>query len=501
MLPECGDRGVGWLAEQRASWWARYDRTVQSPAVLAAIGLGWMALLLVLSPVFGVHWQHLGDVGWRTLMYMHGIFLPLVAVLGLLVAVVLEVPGHIRTLLAWSLPPAIALNGLGSIFNVNPPPHEIAVALWAQIVGFFVLDEIAVALIIGLAMLPRARGKTWWGMGPAFWALVICVASAFVAAIVGHVAGGGISWGKGFYALFPGWLHDIHGIGFKHVSDYVGNLAVAHSHEMLPAVMGGIVALTALVFRYQEQPSARARHVVDAGLVVVVVGELLTAWVYLYSAIGNYAIPTLFASGTGGMNGLAMDDAITGVVALGSLIVLVGLLAMGWQNPAGRWVANAVDPLRGPVLATWVVAVISIAGVGYPIEFHETYYGFGTKGTPPKGGPGWIHDLAFTRSHLLLGFFLMPVVATSFLAVAYFQGRLGRAAGVAHGRIALLAYAGMALGLAGQILWVVTGTQSWLYFIGFALTVVALAFLAFTQAGVAATERVSRDSSALGGRP
>ena len=274
---------------------AAYGKAMESPLFLVAFGVGWIALLLVLSPLFGITWAHLGDMHWRTLMYMHGIFLPLVAILAVLVGTIMEVPGHVRKLLAWSMIPAVVLDGFGSILNFHQPPHGSEIALWAQVAGFFVLDEIAVALIIGLAMLPKARGKGWFAMGVPFWAVFLSVCSTFAAAIVGHVAGGGISWGSAFYSIVPGWIHDIHGIGFKHVSDYIGNLSVAHSHEMLPAMMGGIVALAAVAFRYQQQHGA-LRRLVDLGLAIVCVGQLLTAWVYLYAAIANYNIPTLVYS-------------------------------------------------------------------------------------------------------------------------------------------------------------------------------------------------------------
>ncbi len=495
-MAKAGEPGLG-TGGSRGGVFAAYHKAVESPLFLVTFGVGWVALLLVLSPLFGITWAHLGDMHWRTLMYMHGIFLPLVAILAVLVGAIMEVPGHVRNLLAWSMIPAVVLNGLGSIFNFHQPPHGSEIALWAQVVGFFVLDEIAIALIVGLAMLPRARGKGWFAMGVSFWAVLLSVCSAFAAAVVGHVAGGGISWGSAFYSIVPGWIAAIHGIGFKHIHGYVGNLAVAHSHEMLPAVMGGIVALAAVAFRYPQQHGA-LRRLVDLGLAVVCVGQLLTAWVYLYSAIANYNIPILFAAGPGGVNGLAMDDALTGVVALGSIIVLIGLAGMGWDGPAGRRVGSWLDPLRGPLLFSWVVAVASIAGFGYPIEFHETYYGAGTPGVPPAGGPGWRQDLAFTRAHLLLGFFLMPVLATVLLSLVYWreQGNLQAQHPLRVTWIPWLAYGGMALCLVGQGLWVATGTQSWLYFLGWGLTVLAVAAVALAQAQLWRRSRAERGASA-----
>ena len=62
-------------------------------------------------------------------------------------------------------------------------------------------------------------------------------------------------------------------------------------------------------------------------------------------------------------------------------------------------------------MLTWIAVMSVMVGVGYAMEFNETYYGFGSPGVPPNGGSGFQYDLAFTDGHLLFAFFMMPLVA------------------------------------------------------------------------------------------
>ena len=50
-------------------------------------------------------------------------------------------------------------------------------------------------------------------------------------------------------------------------------------------------------------------------------------------------------------------------------------------------------------------------GIGYSIELNETFYGFGSSGSPPNGGAGYLYDMAFTDGHLLFAFFMLPLLA------------------------------------------------------------------------------------------
>ena len=108
-------------------------------------------------------------------------------------------------------------------------------------------------------------------------------------------------------------------------------------------------------------------------------------------------------------------------------------------------------------------------GLGYTMEFNESYYGFGSPGVPPIGGPGYRYDMAFTDGHLLFVFFLMSLVAGILLIfLKYVSGmELGRRL------ILYFIFAGTVLGGFGVLAY--TLTLLWLpEAIGLALLVIAI---------------------------
>jgi len=58
----------------------------------------------------------------------------------------------------------------------------------------------------------------------------------------------------------------------------------------------------------------------------MVVAMLAAAVIYIISGVGNYSIPTLFSSGPSNINGLTMDDAITGIIRWGALLVMIAFI-------------------------------------------------------------------------------------------------------------------------------------------------------------------------------
>ncbi|EQD51786.1 hypothetical protein B1B_10877, partial [mine drainage metagenome] len=101
-------------------------------------------------------------------------------------------------------------------------------------------------------------------------------------------------------------------------SALLGNISTGHSYGMLPAFMGGIVILAAEAFGYSKLAGTR-KQVARVGVAVMLAGVALYSGIYVISGIGSYSIPAWFPFGPGGVNGLAMDDTMTGLVGIGAL--------------------------------------------------------------------------------------------------------------------------------------------------------------------------------------
>lgn len=82
---------------------------------------------------------------------------------------------------------------------------------------------------------------------------------------------------------------------------------------------------------------------------------------------------------------------------------------------------------RLAALATWVAAMAILVGIGYFIEFNEAFFGFGSPGQPPSGGPGYMFDDTFMKGHLVTAFMIIPLLAATMLAVDYIVKGGGRA--------------------------------------------------------------------------
>ena len=152
---------------------------------------------------------------------------------------------------------------------------------------------------------------------------------------------------------------------------FTENAVTGHSHLMLISVMAGIVSLAPAVYGYAKW-LRREKMLSTAGFLVMIVGLLGSIWIYIVSGVGNLSPPTLWASGP---NGLASDDALTGIVALGAVLVLLSLVmyAMKAKTKDGRPLVR--DPLFLAVVSSWLFIYILIPITGYYIEFNESFYG------------------------------------------------------------------------------------------------------------------------------
>ena len=175
------------------------------------------------------------------------------------------------------------------------------------------------------------------------------------------------------------------------------------------------------------------------------------------------------------MNGMAGDDTVMTITALGAMIALIPL-AMAKLNGKRSW----KDIVRLTLLGTWVAAVINSVIQGFYIEFNADVFGSTMAAN---------HDV-FMNVNPMYGIFTLTALALILLAVDYYQvgGMLRRVAGWA-------AFVGLITATLGTSLWVfsdpsVGGLGYWAYILG----VVIMGVSAVAAAGVVYSARIARVS-------
>lgn len=367
-----------------------------------------------LNPSYNNAWTP--DIYWRLVLYWHGaIFIPWIVVLAVLVCRRFKldaIPGRAGKMVCESVFlggfVAVPVASIAGIFDIYDN-FAWGVPLWTQIFAFLIGDEIAIALLVAMALYPRiSRGYRKAGMP--YYTVFVGVFAALIAAMMGHV-GGWISW----FGPYPSAAGQYINATMYPVLGYYNNTAVitftenvvtSHSHLMLPALMAGVVALIAAYSGYYETWGRKAKLVAGFGFAWMIVAMVGVMWIYIVSGVGNYQTPTLF-SGLNGINGLAQDDMFTGMVGLGAVFVLAGLLAHSRTGTTTDGRPLYRDPLFAAVVAGWVMIYLVIPITGYYIEFHETFFS--------AAGLGF--DAAYLRWHQDFGFFVLPALITLVLAL------------------------------------------------------------------------------------
>ncbi|MDE1843714.1 MAG: hypothetical protein KGI10_00130 [Thaumarchaeota archaeon] len=437
----------------------------------------WAVGVMAISPVVnyvtpllnsGYNSQWTPDILYRLNMYWHGgIFLPWVIVLLTVVYVVIGLDSMkgvlgrlVRIFLFGFGFFAVPLAGIGGIFNVTDKfawgiPHLL------EYPGFAVLDLASVAIMISLIVYPRLSGKGYRKMGLPFYVLLLCVIGSFIAAMLGYVAA---------YITVSGpsppiVSHYINStmypvLGYYNstaVITFAQNVVGSHSHAMLPILMAGIVVLVAIVCGYDVWSKGQ-KIISSIGFLTMFGSVIAVLGIYLASGIGNYQVPTLFASGP---NGVAQDDIITGVVGLGALFVLVALLlASGKKGGNGHTIK---DPLFASVVIAWIIIYLVIPVNGFYINFNEAFY----------SGAGSAFDDAYTRFHQDYAFFLLPILVTTFLIFEMFE-----ISGIKRKRVGYLYISGeIIIFVLGEIYSMVTLNPYVLYGAGFGGALVAVGAL------------------------
>ena len=355
------------------------------------------------------------DIYWRLVLYWHGaIFVPLIVALSALMCSIFGlydmkgIPGLlIRDSVFIGGLIAIPLAGIAGIFDVYDR-FLYGIPLWTQIAAFLIGDEIALALIFAFAV------KAFQVRSPSMKAvdsfMAFAVFLTLVSAFMGHIAGW-ITW----FGPWPSFVGSYINQTMYPVLGYYNTTAVitwtedvvtSHSHLMLPVIMAGIVVIVAYVYGLFNASKGQ-KYLTFFGVAIMIGAMVVAAVIYIISGVGNYVIPTLLSSGPNDINGLAMDDVITGTIGWGALLILIALL---W-NARGKGLLR--DPLFMSLVTGWVLIYLTIPVTGYWIELHETFYG--AAGALPNA-PGAAFDFAYTRFHQDFGFFLLPAVVTAIIA-------------------------------------------------------------------------------------
>ena len=358
------------------------------------------------SPSYSNQWTP--DIYWRLVLYWHGgIFIPWVTVLAALASLKFGLkdakgwPGHlVRNSVFLGAYFAVPIGGVAGVIDVYDR-FALGAPLWIQIWSFLIADEMALALLLALAFYPRSHGG-YGKAGMPLYTIEDGVLGALFAAVMGHI-GGWITWFGPWPQIVPQYVNSQLGnSNSTTLITFTENVVGSHSHLMLISLMAGVVALVAVTFGYDAWPR-RSRLTADFGFVVMTASLVGAMWIYIVSGVGNYAIPTFFQSG---LNGIAGDDIVTGMVGLGAAFVLAGFLgySLGRDGDGRRRLS---DPLLSSVVASWLAIYFVIPVTGYYIELHQGFY--------QATGAGF--DAAFTRFHQDFAFFLLPALVTLVLAL------------------------------------------------------------------------------------
>lgn len=368
---------------------------------------------------------------------------------------------------------AVVFAAVGGIFYLSPMLDAAVpdIPLGLFVVAFILIGDVGGALFVQLVILPRKLAGTYdpkikalpprmWPQyvlrmapsrkdlslyakaGAAYWLVLLSVGSAFVAGMIGIVD----LWVRIFGAgVFSGFVPI-----FGDLGTFLDAMVGSHSHEMGIAIMTAVVALVAQRFRAQDLKGL-SKNVARFGLWITSIGIVAISVVLILEAAVAFAPPTFFQSGPQGVNGMAGDDTVMAIAALGAMITLVPL-ALTELNGKSSW----KDGVRLALLGTWVLAVMNSVIEGFYIEFHEDVFGSTMSAN---------HDV-FANVNPMFGIFTLAAFSLVLLAVDYYsvEGTLRRVSGWVGG-------VGLIVAALGSSLWVfsdasIGGLGYWLYILG-----------------------------------
>lgn len=325
-------------------------------------------------------------------MYLHGLLVGLAGIVVLIACEIFEIRSRrVRGFILFASVITTVLVGIGGIFDASQTVQWFWLSL--HVVGFFSLDGIFVAFLVGLFQDLRT-GSEASGSLP-YWCAIISAFSLEFAALMGHAAGWILDFGD-----HPSFIGKWAGLVGEKVSDLSDNLTTSHSHEIVAAMLALLAAMIAWRFGYKSLVG-RAKSIARLGLLLVVAGTLIVTIMYVIGGFTSIEPPTLFVSGPNGVNGLASDDLVPGIgVMLGCLLVISVLFFASRQS---NHLPSSERSTLFSVASFWLMLVISVVGAGYFIEAHETMFGAGDAGAPLA-----MSDAVYTFAHQDFAFFLLP---------------------------------------------------------------------------------------------
>jgi hypothetical protein len=399
-----------------------------SPRNIIYATISWMALFAVGSvamanPFFTETSADANIITWH-IMYLHGLLIGMVGITLLLAMSAFRLTwSHAWAWVGLGVLVATLLDTVGGVFcHQIPGSAGNQVAMWTQIVGFFALDEMLV--VAGLAFYKDWRKKTAEARRLSFYLGWFATFSMLCAAIMGHLAGWILDYGNfpSFIGRYAKWVGE-------NVATLNANLIGSHSHDMTVAFM--VLVIASSVAFFAERAGSKSYFALrQFGLGLSLAASVVFTAMYVYGGFTAWAMPTFFATGSGG---LASDDFFTAVAMVGGLIAL-------WSAVLSR----ATKPLA-PVIAAawcWMLTVGLVVATGYWLEFHTTSF------LGSKTGSGRAADAIFTWFHQDVGLFLFPFMAVVMLVTARYVIPKYQA------RIAVLAAAGSTILFAGGMIYV-----------------------------------------------
>jgi hypothetical protein len=319
-------------------------------------------------------------------MYFHSIGIGLAALAVYMVVGAFDLEGEAPKLdfplsvRAWVATLFAAGGGIIFITHLDVSFTDIGYGMY--IVAFILLADVGGALYIELMLMPRKRygsydpkagyyrrmfpftkemRKAYKGVGAAYWLAMAAIGSAFIAGLIGLVN----LWVGIFGTSFFSGLTSSLGLD---AAGFIEATKDPHTHAMAIAIMVGVVAIAVQQYKVLESLSGFKKYLARTGLWISFIGVISLTVVYVAIAFANYSPPNLFVSGPADINGIAGDDVVLSIAAIGAMVLVVPV-ALAKIGPEGRpfW----KDGVRLSLVGTWVLAVFLNIAAGYWVELHH----------------------------------------------------------------------------------------------------------------------------------
>ncbi len=443
---------------------------------------GTIGATVLMAALYGLFGFPPGFDSYYAVMFFHSIGIGIAALAVYMVIVAFDLrkyePGLDMPLYYRALS-AVLFGSIGGLLFLIPDTQNLrGLPMGFTFLGLLMIADAGGALFIELLLLPRKRAgvyamnyelrpvptqmgylsrmlplrkedrAAYRNMPASYWLILVSVGSAFIAGIIGFVNLWVMTFGPG---LFSGY------ISFMGPSyDILGNTLDPHSHEMALAIMAGVIAIAAERFGVFRTAGLKEK-VAKLGVAVSIAGVVGMTVVFFAIAFSNFDPGLWFGQDP---NGLAGDDLVMTIIAVGAMIALVPL-ALTKREADSR--PSYRDPVRLSLLGAWVAAVVVSVIAAFYIEFHEDVFQTTLLA----------NDAVFGELQSLFGVFLLTAVSLILLAVDLYkvEGSSRRLVGWAAGL-------GISVGTAGALAWAfldpsTSGVAFWIHLLGIGLTGVA----------------------------